>query len=112
MDKEFLTVQTAWKLLYGIDKESIPDPNKEENIPYIKAKNTERIDAFKRLKASPARVLFEAWADKIMRQNIALLFASDNLLCACPTCSTVREIRTLLNLWMESELIINQGEKK
>ncbi len=112
MDNELLTVQTAWKLLYGVEKESIPDINKPENIPYIKAKNTERIDAFKRLKASPARVLFEAWADKIMRRNLALLFTPDEHLCPCPTCSTVREIRTLLNLWMESELIINQGENK
>lgn len=99
-----------WKLLYGVEMEEIPDPNKQENRPYIKAKNKQRIEAFKYLMQSPAKVLFESWADRIMRKNIALLCTPKDA-CNCPSCTIIREIRMMLELWVEAELTIQEEEK-
>ena len=103
-------VETAWKVLYGIDREEIPDPNLPENIPYLKAKKNERIQAFENLKHGPARVLFESWVDKIMRLNLGLLFTPKDKLCLCPACQALREIRATLDVWIEAEVTL-QKEK-
>ena len=103
-------VETAWKILYGIEKDEIPDPNRPENIPYLKAKKLERIQAFEYLKNGPARVIFESWADKIMRLNLGLLFTPKDKLCLCPACQALREIRATLDVWIEAEITL-QKEK-
>ena len=106
------TLNIAWKILYGLELDEIVNPNLPENIPYIKAKNLQRIEAFEHLKNSPAKVLFEAWAAKIMKANIALLFIPKDKLCLCPTCEVIREIRSMLELWTETELILTQTETR
>jgi len=37
MEKESSVVALAWKILYDEELEHIPDPNKPENVPYLKA---------------------------------------------------------------------------
>jgi hypothetical protein len=101
-------VQTAWKILYGIDPEEIRDPNNPANLPYYKAKKQERIDAFEHLKNGPARILFESWADKIMKLNLGLLFTPKDKLCLCPACQALREIRATLDVWVEAEITLTK----
>ena len=104
-------IQIAWKILYGIEQEEIPDPNKPENVPYLKAKKKERIQLFERLKKGPAKILFESWADKIMRLNLAVLFTPKDKLCLCPACEAIREIRATLEVWIEAEITLNKENK-
>ena len=104
-------VETAWKILYGLEKDEIPNPNLPENIPYLKAKKQERIQAFEYLKNGPAGILFESWADKIMRLNLGLLFTPKEKLCLCPACQALREIRATLDVWIEAEITL-QKEKE
>ena len=101
-------VETAWKILYGIEKEDIPDPNKPENVPYLKAKNQERIQAFEYLRNGPAKILFEAWIDKIMRLNLGLLFTPKSKLCLCPACQAIREINAILEVWVDAEITLKK----
>ena len=101
-------VETAWKILYGIDRDEIPDPNKPENVPYLAAKKLERIQAFEYLKNGPAKILFEAWIDKIMRLNLALIFTPKQKLCLCPACQVIREINAILEVWMEAEMTLKK----
>ena len=101
-------VQTAWKILYGIERDEIPDINKPENVPYLVAKKLERIQAFEYLKSGPAKILFEAWIDKIMRLNLALIFTPKQKLCLCPACQVIREINAILEVWMEAEITLKK----
>ena len=101
-------VETAWKILYGVERDEIPDPNKPENVPYLAAKKIERIQAFEYLKNGPAKILFEAWIDKIMRLNLALIFTPKQKLCLCPACQVIREINAILEVWMEAEITLKK----
>lgn len=103
-------VETAWKILYGIERDEIPDPNKPENIPYINAKKQERIQSFENLKNGPGKILFEAWADKIMRLNLGLLFTPKEKLCLCPACQVIRDIRATLEVWVEAETTLKEDK--
>lgn len=102
--------RTAWKILYGVDEEEIRDPNLPQNVPYLKAKKQERIQAFDYLKNGPAKVLFEMWADKIMRLNMGLLFTPKKNLCLCPTCQVIRDIRATLEVWVEAEMTLKKED--
>ena len=104
-------VQTAWKILYGVEPDEIPDPNKPENIPILSARKKERIDSLDRLKNGPGKVLFEAWADKVKKLNLGLLFTPKDKLCLCPACQAIREIQGTLNVWVEAEITLNEKEK-
>ncbi len=103
-------VQTAWKILYGIEPEEIPDPNNPANIPYLKTRKKEREVSLDRLKHGPGKVLFEAWQDKIMKLNLGLLFIPEDKLCLCPACQALRKIRATLDVWVEAEITLNKEE--
>jgi len=104
------SVELAWKLLYGLERDEMPDPNKPENIPYLKAKALKRIELFESLKHSPANVLFEMWADKIMKLNLGLLFTPKDKLCLCPACQAIRDIRATLEVWIDAETTLKKEE--
>ena len=102
-DKQDQMTALAWKILYNEEYESIPDPNKEENVPYMKAKKKERSEAFRRLMEGPGKVLFAEWKKKIKQVNTALLFIPATQLCTCHACMLIRGIRGILELWLEAE---------
>jgi len=101
-------INTAWKILYGLDFEEIRNPNQPENEPYFKAKRQEKLDAFEYLKKSKASVIFDMWADNIMKNNMAILFTPDSQLCGCTVCSQVRSIRETLGLWVQTETLLKK----
>jgi len=103
MEKESSVVALAWKILYDEELEHIPDPNKPENVPYLKAKKKQRANAFKALMEGNGKVLFEEWKNKVKRVNLAVLFTPKEQLCDCAACTAIREIRNILELWIDAE---------
>ena len=105
-------VALAWYILYGEEYETIPDPNKPENVPYLKAKKKQRANAFKALLQGQGKILFEEWKEKVKRINLALLFIPKENLCNCPSCQLIREVRNILELWIEAEQALLEDKQK
>ena len=93
----------AWKILYKEDREPIPDPNRPENVPYHKAKRKKKAEDLQRLLDGPGKALFERWYEKLKVENLRLLFTPESQLCTCPTCNAIRQIRSILELWLDVE---------
>ena len=102
----------AWKILYKEDREEIPDPNKPENLPYLKAKRKQKAEALSVLMEGQGKVLFENWYEKIKRLNLGLLFTPGSQLCNCPACEAIREIKAILEFWLDAEQILAENKKK
>jgi len=102
----------AWKILYKEDREEIPDPNKPENLPYLKAKKKQKAEALEILISGPGKILFENWHEKIKRLNLGMLFTPKSQLCNCSVCETIREIKATLEIWLEAEQILVENKKK
>ena len=110
--EEQSAVALAWKILYDEELETIPDPNKPENVPYLKAKKKQRANAFKALMSGSGKILFEEWKEKVRRINLALLFIPKENLCNCPACQLIREVRSILELWIEAEQALLEDKQK
>ena len=110
--REESAVALAWYILYGEEYETIPDPNKPENVPYLKAKKKQRAQAFKNLMQGRGKVLFDQWKDKIRSTNLALLFIPQENLCTCPACQLIREVRGILEIWIEAEQALLEDKQK
>lgn len=102
----------AWKILYNEDREEIPDPNKPENLPYLKAKKRQKAEALTGLMSGPGKILFENWHEKIKRLNLGMLFTPRSQLCNCSACEAIREIKAILEFWLDAEQILAENKKK
>ena len=112
MNNETQTLALAWELIYGEEYEVTPDPNKPENLHHLKAKKKQTVDGFKRLMRGPGKVLFEQWKERVRKTNLALLFLPKENLCGCPACDTIREVRGILELWIDAEQILMEDKGK
>ena len=96
----------VYKILFNDEPENIPNPNKPENIPRIKAMGQARNEKFKRFWEGEGSVLFERWQDKIRENVFALLVDEPD--CNCKQCNKIREITTILKLLSEAQTIISK----
>ena len=94
------------KILFNDEKEKLPDPNKPENVPRIKAMEAAKTAKFKRFWEGEGQVLFERWQEKIRKNIFALLVQEQE--CSCKTCNKIREINVILKMLTEAQLIINK----
>ena len=105
------SIQLAWRILYGEDYESIPDPNQPENTAHLNALKKSETDALERFLNGSGKVLVDRWTDKI-KQGMVLLISSELATdCSCATCMKFRQLRSLFELLMEAEDVLtkNQG---
>ena len=96
----------VYKILFNDEKERLPDPNKPENIPRIKAMQASRNEKFKRFWEGEGSILFERWQDKIRDNVFALLVDEPD--CSCKACNKIRETTVLLKMLSEAQIILGK----
>jgi len=96
----------VYKILFGDEPVSIPDPNKPENIPRLKAMQTAREDKFKRFWDGEGSVLIERWQEKIRDNMFELLVEETD--CNCKTCNKIREVATVIKMLSEAKIILTK----
>jgi len=87
----------AWKVLYGEDYSTIPDPNKPENTAYLKAVSQRRKDDIELFMKGPGRVLFDDLSRELKGLNV-YLFSLTDALCSCEACKTIMKMQQTLKL--------------
>jgi hypothetical protein len=110
MDSKNERKDIAWFVLFDEEYENIPDPNKPENIPYMKAKQKERAENLRRFYAGQGKVLFDSLKMQLKTRMMALLYAEPEKQCLCPVCALLREARSRLDLLVEAESILSEKE--
>ena len=94
MEEPNIVSGIVWKVLFADEPVRSLDPNKEENVPAIKAMNQAVIDKLKRFTEGDGKVLFEVWQKEIRAGIFNLLVEPLN---EC-RCEKVREMRTKIKL--------------
>lgn len=94
-------IALAWKILYDEPYEEVPDPNRPENIPYLKAMKKQKQEALQQFLDGPGKPLLEEWQKRIKGTNLQLLFGVDVYKCSCDACLMLRDIRNILLLIQE-----------
>ena len=98
----------AWEVLFGEKYETVPDPNKPENVSYYNAKKRERNEKLRLFCTGQGKVIYDEWKKKIRAETLALLTIPKTSLCNCMTCLILREIRPRLELILEAEDILKR----
>lgn len=91
--------------MFGEDYEDIPDPNRPENVPHIKAVKQQKIDAFKRFAEGPGKVLFEQWQNDL-RIGMFDLMTSDPSGCTCGMTYKLNNLQYLLKLICKAQAVL------
>jgi hypothetical protein len=107
---QITNINLAWKLLYGEEPESVPDPNKPENAARIKALAKRKRDELDVLFRGPGKPIFELFLKRIRTQNMTLFGLPD--LCTCPACELIREMQSTLRMWIGIEQILQSKKEK
>lgn len=102
----------AWKVLYGEDRENVPDPNKPENVARINALAARRHKDLKVLFDGPGRPLLEMWRKNVMNLNMSLFAIPAGQMCGCPACEIIRKMQHIFGVWLEAEAILNATPKE
>ncbi len=100
---------TVYKILWNDEPDIMPDPNKEENIPRLKAMRLAKVQGFKSFWNGPGKVLLERWQSKIREGVFDLLVGEID--CNCKTCNKIRELTTIIRMLTEAEIILREDEK-
>ena len=100
-------IATAWKILYGEDYKSIPDPNQPENTAHLNALKKAERDALERFLKGQGKVLVDRWTEKI-KQGMVMMIASDTEDCSCATCMKLKQLRSLFELLMEAQEVLSE----
>lgn len=96
----------VYKILFNDDLEQLPDPNKPENVPRIKAMEGARTDKFKRFWEGVGEPLVDRWQEKIRANIFALLTEEPD--CNCKTCNKIREVAVVIKMLSEAQIILNK----
>ena len=96
----------VYKTLFGEDIEILPDPNKPENQPRLKAMRQSHDEKFKRFWEGSGSVLFDRWQGRIRGGVFDLLVAESN--CNCESCIKIREMQTIVKLLAEAQFILDK----
>ena len=98
--------EITYRLLFDADIERVPDPNKEENIPRIKAEEQKKQEDLKRFWAGPGNPLMEKWKKDIRIGVWDILMSKDD--CNCSTSIKKRGIVSILKMLSEAETILTK----
>lgn len=98
-----MSINLAWFLLYGEELETPLDPNKPANTAAMNAKKEERQRGWQLLMLGPGKVLFEHLGKKMKQMNVSLFTIPPDQLCPCPSCLLIREMQSIMKLWIEAE---------
>ena len=107
MNPEESLAPIVHKILFNCEEEKIPDPNKPENLPRLKAMRQAKVDSFKKFWEGQGSVLMDRWQNKI-RDEIFVLLTDYYTECTCKTCVKIRETVTLVRLLSEAQLILSE----
>lgn len=97
----------AWRILFGCDIEDIPNPNKPENIPHIKAMQKAYSDNIKLFMESTGKVLFDHIKNDI-REGMFNIVLKKHAGCTCDLSRKVDAIRAMVELIARLETIANE----
>ncbi len=104
--------ELAYRILYKEDPEPIPDPNLPENIAYFNAlREKAHVDMLQLFKG-PGRPIFTLWQEKLRKLNLLLFSLAPEVLDNCQASHIIREMQTILRLWLEVEYILTPNEPK
>ena len=102
------SMESAWRFLYDEDLEKQLDPNKPENNARANARKKELKQQYDVLMRGPGKVLFEQWKKKLRSMNLGLFSLPTNELCACTSCLIIREMQSIMKLWMDAETVMKE----
>ena len=105
-----MSINLAWFLLYREDLETPLDPNKPENTAAMNAKREEKKREWQLLMRGPGKAIFERLGEKMRQMNVQLFTIPPDQLCPCPSCLLIREMQSIMKLWMEAETAMKDGE--
>ena len=100
--------EIAWKVLFGVDHEKIPDPNKPENIPHIEAVKKEKIQQFKRFALGVGKPLFEQLQNEVRVGMFDLLIYGD-CKCRCELSNMVDKLQDRLKLIAQAQQVVDDN---
>ncbi|HOX40532.1 MAG: hypothetical protein M0R06_18180 [Sphaerochaeta sp.] len=110
MADETNAIALLWKVLYGEELEQTPDPNKPENLPYYKARREQRRKELSSFYNGPGKVLFDGWEKRVKQLNLQLISSPEADKCSCQTCLIVRQIKSIMTLWIEAMQLMGQKQ--
>lgn len=96
----------VFKVLFDQEPEVLPDPNNDANGPRIRAMRMAREEKFKRFWEGSGKVLLERWQEKIRGNVFDLFVGVDD--CNCKTCNKIREMRTIIQMLTEAQLVLDK----
>ena len=99
----------AIKTLFGEDVEHIPDPNKPENVPVIKALKKQQIDSLKLFIEGPGKVLFQDWQNEL-RADMFKILIEEPTDCGCVLCSKRNQMQYLLKLIVKAHSLLEENK--
>ncbi len=95
-----------WEILFGEKYERIPDPNQPENTAHLSALKKAERQRMKAFVEGPGKVLIDRWKKQIRHSTISMLMTDPD--CLCDVCRQVRKIRSIFELVLEAEEILNE----
>ena len=111
MEERIDFTKLGWRILFGEDYESIPDPNLPENTAVINAKQQGRRDELLKFVEGAGKPLYERWSDKIKRDTLALIVSPLSQDCNCMNCLQIKKIQYLFELLLEAQEVIERKNK-
>ena len=104
--------ELAYQILYNEDPEPLPDPNQPENIAYFNALRDKTHADMSAFCKGAGRPIFDLWRKKIRRLNLLLFSLAPDTLDNCQASHILREMHTILRMWLEVETILTPNEPK
>ena len=95
-----------YRILFDSDPIVVPDPNKEENIPRIKAENQKTLDNLQRFWNGSGKPLMNRWKDRLRVGIHEILLSEDK--CNCALSIKKRELATIIRMLAEAESILTK----
>ena len=111
VDESLSATAIAWKVLYNEDFEEIPNPNLPENSARINVERKQRREAISRFVTGQGKPIFDEWRKQIKSKNLALISTPDKLMCLCPACNQIRDIRSRLEMILEAEMVLREQKE-
>jgi len=99
----------AWSILFGCDIEDIPDPNKPENVPYIKAVRKAETEKLKLFMETTGKVLFDHLQTDVREGMFDIILRENTGGCPCGLSRKVDAIRAIVKLIARLETIANEN---
>ena len=96
----------TYRILFGEDPITLPDPNLPENEPRIEAERKKVKEDLQRFWNGPGKPLMERWQTKLRVGVHALLISEDK--CNCALSIQKRELLSILKMLSEAETFLTK----